>query len=187
MSKYLIAGLGNIGPEYLDTRHNIGFKVVEELALRQGASFSIDRHAFITEIKTKGKSLILIKPTTFMNLSGKAIKHWLSQEKIPLEHLLVITDDIAIPFGSLRLKKQGSSGGHNGLKSIEEHLGSNQYHRQRFGVGSHFAKGKQVEYVLGNFNPDEQITLPETIVKAADQALCFALEGADQAMNKYNS
>jgi PTH1 family peptidyl-tRNA hydrolase len=121
-----------------------------------------------------------------MNLSGKAIQHWLSQEKIPVENLLVITDDIALPFGSLRLKKQGSSGGHNGLKSIEEHLQSHQYHRLRFGVGSDFAKGRQVDYVLGNFSPDEQISLPLFIEKAADQTLSFALEGADQAMNKYN-
>jgi len=148
--KYLIAGLGNVGAEYELTRHNIGFLVLDQLA--QDQKFEQDRHVFKTEIKHKGRSLHLIKPTTYMNLSGKAVSYWLKELKIPKENLLVITDDIAIPFGKIRIRKKGSAGGHNGLKNIEELTGGQDYARLRFGVGDDFSKGRQVDYVLSNFN-----------------------------------
>src|ERR1051326_5483352 len=156
MSKFLFAGLGNIGEEYVDTRHNIGFKVVDALAKTAGVPFKADRLAAVAEIKFKGKILILIKPSTFMNLSGKAVNYWLQQEKIPLENLLVITDDLALPFGTLRLKGKGSDGGHNGLTSIIEHLGTAEFARLRFGIGNDFSKGKQSDHVLGNWSSEEE-------------------------------
>src|SRR3989338_10036173 len=149
--KYLIVGLGNPGAKYAETRHNIGFKVVEALAKELGGSFSTQKVAEKAEVKYKGRIFILIKPTTYMNLSGKAVNYYLQQEKIPQENLLVITDDIALPFGTIRLKGSGSDGGHNGLKNIIESLGNANYARLRFGVGSEFVKGKQINHVLGNF------------------------------------
>ena len=153
--KYIVAGLGNVGEEYEGTRHNTGFMVVDRLAKSAEARWELSRHAYRTEIKLKGRTIILLKPTTYMNLSGKAIKYWLMQEKVELSRLLVVVDDIALPLGELRMKKQGSGGGHNGLKNIEEMLGSNAYCRLRVGVGNDFARGRQIDYVLGQYSEGE--------------------------------
>ncbi|WP_347158297.1 aminoacyl-tRNA hydrolase [Pontibacter chitinilyticus] len=186
--KYLIVGLGNIGPEYADTRHNIGFMVLDYLAQKYGAAtFEVSRHAFVTEIKSKGRTYVLVKPTTYMNLSGKAVGHYLNSLKLPAEQLLVITDDIALPFGKIRIRAKGSAGGHNGLKNIEETLGHNNYPRLRFGVGDAFHKGKQVDYVLSKFSPDEQAELQTLIEKAADAALAFGTIGLERTMNQFNT
>ena len=185
--KYLIVGLGNIGPEYANNRHNIGFMVLEYLAKKHDGTFDTGRHAFVTEIKTKGRSFTLIKPTTYMNLSGKAVGHWLSTLKIPASQMLVITDDLALPFGKLRLRAKGSAGGHNGLKHIEETLGTTEYPRLRFGVDAQFAKGRQVDYVLSPFTADEQIDLPTLIERAADMAISFGTIGLERTMNFYNT
>lgn len=185
--KYLLVGLGNIGPEYANTRHNIGFMVLDYLAKKYEASFDSGRHAFVTEIKTNGRSYTLIKPTTYMNLSGKAVSHWLSTLKIPASHMLVITDDLALPYGKLRLRAKGSAGGHNGLKHIEETLGTTDYPRLRFGVDAQFAKGRQVDYVLSPFTPDEQIELPTLIEKAAEMSISFGTIGLERTMNFFNT
>lgn len=184
--KYLLVGLGNIGPEYADTRHNIGFMVLDYLAKKHEASFDISRHAFVTEIKHKGKSFTLVKPTTYMNLSGKAVAHYLSAGKIPVENMLVITDDLALPYGKLRMRAKGSAGGHNGLKHIEETLGNNEYARLRFGVGDNFSKGRQVDYVLSAFSKEELETLPELIEQAANMSLSFGAIGLERTMNFFN-
>jgi peptidyl-tRNA hydrolase, PTH1 family len=184
--KYLLVGLGNIGPEYADTRHNIGFMVLDYLARKHDAAFDISRHAFVTEFKHKGKSYTLVKPTTYMNLSGKAVAHYLTSLKIPAEQMLVITDDLALPFGKLRLRAKGSAGGHNGLKHIEETLGSNQYPRLRFGVSDNFSKGRQVDYVLSPFSKEEQDQLPALIEQAADMCLSFGTIGLERTMNFFN-
>lgn len=185
--KYLIVGLGNIGPEYAETRHNIGFMVLDYLAKKFDAQFETGRHSFVTEIKTKGRTFVLVKPTTYMNLSGKAVQHWLSNLKLPVEQMMVITDDIAIPFGKIRIRTKGSAGGHNGLKHIEQTLGHNNYPRLRFGVGDSFHKGKQVDYVLSNFSNDEQIELQTLIEKAADSVIAFGTIGLERTMNQYNT
>lgn len=182
--KYLIAGLGNIGDEYANTRHNIGFSVVDGLA--GDAKFTQDRHAFVAEIKFKGRTLVLIKPTTYMNLSGKAVQFWLQTEKIPLENLLVVTDDIALPFGTIRIKAKGSDGGHNGLKHIQEILGTAEYARLRFGVGSEFSKGRQSDYVLGKWNEEERKTLPERVQKCTEAVKAFTTIGIQLTMTNYN-
>ena len=184
--KYLIAGLGNIGPEYANTRHNIGFMVVDELAAKEGAKFSFEKLAFTSEIKHKGRTIHLIKPTTYMNLSGKAVNYWLQIHKVPVENLLVIIDDLALPFGKLRMRPQGSAAGHNGLKDIEQVLGHNNYARLRFGIGSNFPKGRQADYVLGEFNKDEAAGLHEPIAKACDMVMGFCTVGLAMTMNKYN-
>lgn len=187
MSKYLIACLGNIGSEYEETRHNIGFKVADELAIPGQSQFLQDRLAFKCEVKVKGKTMVVIKPTTFMNLSGKAVNYWMQAEKIKVENLLVITDDIALPFGTLRIKPKGSDGGHNGLKSIQETLGSDVYARLRFGVGSNFTKGRQVDYVLGTWNTEELITLNDRIKMAAEMAKSFCSIGLQLTMTNFNN
>ena len=185
--KFLVLCLGNIGPEYADTRHNIGFLVGDYLATKFDAPrFEIGRHAFVTEIKSKGHSYVLVKPTTYMNLSGKAATHWLSTLKIPVANMVVVTDDLALPFGKLRLKGQGSAGGHNGLKSIQESIGTDVYARLRFGVDANFPKGRQVDYVLNPFSADEQIDLPARIEKAAEAVLAFGALGLERAMNVVN-
>ncbi len=185
---YLLAGLGNIGPEYANTRHNIGFLVLDFLAREHGAApFEVGRHAFTTTISHKGRKFVLVKPTTYMNLSGKAVQHHLTANKIPVENLLVITDDLALPFGKLRLKGQGSAGGHNGLKHIQETLQSLAYARLRFGVGAEFGRGKQVDYVLSPFSADEQIDLPTRIEKAGEIALSFGTIGLERTMNFFNT
>ena len=185
--KYLIVGLGNIGPEYAETRHNIGFMVLDYLAKKHEAQFETGRHAFVAEIKSKGRTFVLVKPTTYMNLSGKAVGHWLSTSKLTPEQMLVITDDIAIPFGKIRIRTKGSAGGHNGLKHIEQTLGHNNYPRMRFGVGDDFHKGKQVDYVLSNFSNDEQAELQTLIEKAADAVISFGTIGLERTMNFYNT
>jgi peptidyl-tRNA hydrolase, PTH1 family len=184
--KFLIAGLGNIGPEYELTRHNIGFLVLDQLADQYKAGFKLDRLAEKAEFRHKGKTLHLIKPTTYMNLSGKAIAYWLQDLKISKENLLVIVDDIALPFGSLRLRTKGSSAGHNGLKNIEELLAGQEYSRLRFGIGNEFSKGQQVDFVLSNFSQDEFTKLPEVMKKANEMVLSFCLQGAAKTMTAYN-
>lgn len=184
--KYLIVGLGNPGSEYEETRHNIGFKVVDALAKELGGSFSLNKAAFRAEVKFKGRTLILIKPITYMNLSGKAVNYWLQAEKIPLENLLVITDDIALPFGKLRMKGKGSDGGHNGLKDIQATLKTQDYVRLRFGVGNDFAKGRQADYVLGQWSKEEQLALPERIDVATQFLKSFAAVGLEMTMTQWN-
>lgn len=184
--KYLIAGLGNIGVEYELTRHNIGFLVLDRLADVNKVSFNLTRHAEKTELKHKGRQLHLIKPTTYMNLSGKAISYWLKELAIPKENLLVIVDDIALPFGTLRMRSKGSAAGHNGLKNIEEVLGSQDYPRLRFGIGNDYQKGQQVNYVLSNFKQEEFKVLPELMDKASEMILSFCTQGLDRTMNHYN-
>lgn len=185
--KYLFAGLGNIGEEYQNTRHNIGFKVVDALANASASIFTQDRLAFVTEIKFKSRVIILIKPTTFMNLSGKAIQYWLQKEKISINNLLVITDDISLPFGSIRIKAKGSDGGHNGLKSIAETLQTQEFPRLRFGIGNNFSKGKQSDYVLGKWNDDEIKILSDRIKIACEAVQSFSTIGIAHTMNFYNN
>lgn len=185
--KYLIAGLGNIGEEYRHTRHNIGFDVAEAFAAKHGASFHNDRLADVAECKWKGKTFVVIKPTTYMNLSGKAVKYWMDKEKISLENILVIMDELALPLEVLRLRPGGSDAGHNGLKSIQESLGSNQYPRLRFGIGNDFPKGRQVDYVLGRWNPKEAPLIQEKIDKCVEIIESFAAIGIARTMNAYNN
>jgi PTH1 family peptidyl-tRNA hydrolase len=185
--KYLIAGLGNIGPEYELTRHNIGFLTLDQLADKNGSNFTSSRLAYTAEFRHKGKSIHLIKPTTFMNLSGKAVNYWMKDLKIPLENVLVITDDIALPYGKLRLRPKGSNGGHNGLRNIEEVLGTQEFARLRFGVGGDFPKGKQIDYVLGQFDRNEFAELPLHIDKACEAAISFCTIGLALTMNQFNS
>lgn len=185
--KYLIVGLGNPGEKYSETRHNIGFKVLEEFVREQGGTFQTDRHADVASVKFKGRSIICIKPTTFMNLSGKAVNYWMQTEKIPRENILVITDDIALPFGKLRLKGKGSDGGHNGLKDIIAVLGRNDFPRLRFGVGDDFSKGRQVDYVLGVWTGQELTQLTERIQTATEFIKSFATIGLARTMNVWNN
>ncbi len=187
MSKFLIVGLGNIGDEYAGTRHNIGFKVLDAITKENNLKFNTSRLADVAEYKFKGKTLILIKPSTYMNLSGKAVNYWLQAEKISIENLLVITDDIALPLGTLRLKGKGSDGGHNGLKSIQESLNTPNYARLRFGVGSEFSKGKQVDYVLGKWTKEEEILLNPRIQTAVQMVQGFAAIGLQRTMTAYNN
>ena len=185
--KFLVLCLGNIGPEYAATRHNIGFMVADYLAAKFAAPrFETGRHAFVTEFRHKGHAYALVKPTTYMNLSGKAAAHWLATLKVPVENLLVVTDDLALPFGKLRLKGQGSAGGHNGLKDIQATLGTDVYARLRFGVDANFPKGRQVDYVLNPFSADELIELPTRIEQAAEAVLAFGALGLERAMNVVN-
>ncbi|MCA0363726.1 MAG: aminoacyl-tRNA hydrolase [Bacteroidetes bacterium] len=184
--KYLIVGLGNIGPEYHETRHNVGFMILDKLAEKKELTFKVDRLASVAEFKHKGRSITLIKPTTYMNLSGKALNYWMSQLKIPIENVLTIVDDLALPVGKLRLKAQGSSAGHNGLKNIEEILGNNVYPRLKVGIGSDFPKGRQVDYVLGKFLIDERIEIDLKTEKAIDMILSFCTQGITPTMNFYN-
>ena len=184
--KYLIVGLGNIGPEYVGTRHNIGFDIADKLVKELGGSFSILRLAYYAEVSWKGRKLHVIKPTTFMNLSGKAVNYWMQQLNIPLENVLVIVDDLAIPLGKLRLKLQGSSAGHNGLKSIEATCGGQAYPRLRFGISDNFAKGRQVDYVLARFDKDEQLELPALIDKSVALIQSFVTIGPAQTMTAFN-
>lgn len=184
--KYLVAGLGNIGPEYYHTRHNIGFKIADALAEQAGASFVPDRLADKAEIKFKGRTIHIIKPTTYMNLSGKSIRYWLQELKLQPSNLMVVVDDIALPFGKVRLRSKGGDAGHNGLKSINELLGGNQYPRLRFGIGNEFFAGQQVDYVLGKWNEEEQAALPDGIKTATEAVKAFTTLGIQRAMNMYN-
>lgn len=185
--KYLIAGLGNPGPEYELTRHNIGFLVLDQLAGKFDEEFTTARLVEKSELKHKGRHLILIKPQTYMNLSGKAVSYWLNDLKIPRENLLVIVDDVALPFGSLRMRTKGSAAGHNGLKNIEQLMGSQEYARLRFGIGDNFHRGQQADYVLSNFTQEEFTALPEHINKAVDMVLSFCSIGAARTMSLYNT
>lgn len=184
--KYLIAGLGNIGDEYASTRHNIGFVVAEALARLSGVSFTSGRYADVARLRVKNKSLVLIKPNTYMNLSGKAVRYWLDHEKIPLENLLVVVDDIALAPGQLRLKIKGGDGGHNGLSSIIETLGTEDFARLRFGIGNDFAKGYQVDYVLGKWSKAEEEIIVPKIADAVEMVKSFAMEGAEITMTRFN-
>ena len=185
--KYLIVGLGNIGPEYELTRHNIGFLVLDRMAEQYGNDkFEQGRHAFTSVLKHKGRNIYLVKPTTYMNLSGKAVNFWLQELKIPKENLLIITDDIAIPYGTIRIRKKGSAGGHNGLESIENLTGGQNYARLRIGVGDNFRKGKQVDYVLSPFTNKEVKDLVHLLDHAVMASLAFCTIGVDRAMSQYN-
>lgn len=185
--KYLIAGLGNIGQEYSETRHNIGFKVLDALAEASNTVFKDGRRAMVAEIKHRGRILVLIKPTTYMNLSGKALHYWLQKEKIPIENLLVVTDDLALPYGKIRIRAKGSDAGHNGLKSINELLETDQYARLRFGIGNEFSKGQQIDYVLGTWDEEELKLLPERIKMCTEAILAFPILGIQRTMNFYNN
>lgn len=187
MSKFLIVGLGNIGDEYKDTRHNIGFMILDAIAKKNEFKFRTDRLADIAEYKFKGKTLILVKPSTYMNLSGKAVNYWLQAEKISKENLLVITDDIALPLGALRMKGKGSDGGHNGLKNIQEVLTTSEYARLRVGVGNEFQKGRQVDYVLGKWNSEEEKILSPRIELSIEIIQAFATIGLQRTMSAYNN
>ncbi|MET4080748.1 PTH1 family peptidyl-tRNA hydrolase [Pedobacter sp. UYP30] len=184
--KYLIVGLGNIGAEYAHTRHNIGFDIADELVNNLGGNFEIGRLAYHAEVGFKARKLHVVKPTTFMNLSGKAVSHWMKELKISPENVLVLVDDLALPFGKLRLKLQGSSAGHNGLKSIEEVCGGQNYARLRFGIGSGFAKGRQVDYVLGAFDKKEQKELPILVTRSVALIKSFVTIGPAQTMTDFN-
>lgn len=186
MKKFLIAGLGNIGDKYKKTRHNIGFLILDELAENQKVVFETKKLGDIARFKYKGRTFILLKPNTYMNLSGKAVKYWQTIEKIPLENILVITDDLNLPFKTIRIKAKGSSGGHNGLTHINDLLQTQNYARMRFGVGNGFHKGSQVDYVLGTWNQEEKEVLPERIEKSTKAILSFALAGINNTMNEFN-
>ena len=184
--KYLIVGLGNIGREYENTRHNIGFSILDAFAEASNTVFSDMRYGAVGRATVKGRSLILLKPSTYMNLSGNAVRYWLQKENIPLENLLVVVDDLALPIGTLRLKPKDSDAGHNGLKHICEILGTPNYARLRFGLGNDFPRGMQVEYVLGTFPPEQRVLLPERCEKACEIIKSFCLAGIAITMNQYN-
>lgn len=186
MKKYLIVGLGNIGPEYAQTRHNIGFKILDALANQENLSFETAKLGDVTTFKIKGRSALLLKPSTYMNLSGKALHYWMEKENIPLENVLVITDDINLEFGVIRVKTKGSNGGHNGLKDIQNTLNTVNYNRFRFGVGADFGKGRQVDYVLGKWNDDEKTALVERLEKSTEVIKSFILSGITNTMNQFN-
>lgn len=184
--KYLIACLGNIGAEYENTRHNTGFRIGDRLAKDLEATFVTSRLAQVAEVKFRGKTLIIIKPTTYMNLSGRAVKYWLDEEKIPLENLLVVSDEIALPLGTIRLRKKGADAGHNGLTDIIAKLGTNVFSRLRFGIGNDFPPGHQVDYVLGEWKPSEEPIVEETMDKAVEAIKSFIVQGPDRTMNQFN-
>ena len=191
--KYLIVGLGNPGEEYEQTRHNIGYmaldrfvKTINEENPANSCSFSIDRHAYVAQTKVKGRSLVLVKPTTFMNLSGKAVKYWLDKEKIPVENMLIIVDDLALDLGAIRLRMGGSDGGHNGLKDIIASLGHNKFNRLRFGIGNHFARGRQIDFVLGKIEGEDWNVVDEKLNTCCDIIKSFVTIGMDRTMNLFN-
>ena len=186
MKKYLIVGLGNIGAKYANTRHNVGFNILDYFVKDEDAQFETVKLGDVAKIKVKGRSIIFLKPSTYMNLSGKAVKYWLTKEKIPLENLLIVTDDLNLPFGSLRLKTKGSDGGHNGLKDIQEKLQTTKYNRFRFGISDSFSKGSQVDYVLGKWDSEESEKLPERLKRCKEAIISFVLSGVSETMNRYN-
>lgn len=183
---YLIFGLGNIGEQYNHTRHNIGFDVIDAIAKELDLSFTLQKHAMITEGRVKNKTFLLVKPTTFMNLSGKAVQYYMQLHKVTADNILVITDDLALDVGTIRLRSKGSHGGHNGLRNIEETLNSQQYPRLRFGIGNQFDKHRQIDFVLGKWKTDEAPVISQKIDKASEAVKSFMLEGISQAMTKYN-
>lgn len=185
--KYLIVGLGNIGPDYHNTRHNIGFTVLDALAGASNVVFEDKRYGFVTQMKLKNKTLILLKPSTYMNLSGMAVRYWMQKENIEPENLLVIVDDLALPFGTLRLKPSGSDAGHNGLRNIQDVLGTNVYPRIRFGLGNDYPKGAQVHFVLSRWNDEEAELLPARVEKAVEMIKSFCLQGLQLTMTQFNN
>lgn len=186
MKKYLIVGLGNIGAKYVNTRHNIGFKVVDFFAKQENESFQTAKLGDLAECKIKGKTVFLLKPNTYMNLSGKAVKYWMDKENIPIENVLVITDDLNLPFGTVRIKAKGSDGGHNGLKNIQAVLATTEYPRFRFGISDQFKKGQQVNYVLGEWDETEKGALPERLALCREAITSFVLAGLSTTMNTFN-
>ncbi len=187
MKKFLIVGLGNIGPEYVGTRHNAGFMVVDSLAESADAQWRSCRYGDMATVKVKNCELMLLKPSTFMNLSGVAVRYWMNKEKLPLENLLVVVDDLALPFGTIRLRHGGSDAGHNGLKNIASELGTQAYNRLRFGIGNEFARGGQIDFVLGKFPAEEMEKLPERLKTACEAIKAYALSGIAFAMTHYNN
>lgn len=185
--KYLIAGLGNIGKEYENTRHNIGFKILDALAGASNVVFNDSRYGFVADMKFKARTYVLLRPTTYMNLSGRAVNYWLKKENIPLENLLVLVDDIALPFGTIRIKSKGSDGGHNGLRNITDVLGTDQYARLRFGIGDDFHKGYQVNYVLSDWSREEEKELPFLIDQCMEAVKSFGTLGVERTMNFFNT
>jgi PTH1 family peptidyl-tRNA hydrolase len=185
--KYLIVGIGNVGEAYVHTRHNVGFDVVDAFAAKHGLAFQPGRYADLAEGRWKGKQLMLIKPTTYVNLSGKAVKYWLDKEKVPMQNLLVVVDDVALPLDAVRLRPGGSDGGHNGLKHIQEMLGTQQFARLRFGIGQHYPKGHQVEYVLGKWRPEEWEIVQKKIMLCVDIVESFISRGIEATMNDFNA
>lgn len=186
MKKFLIVGLGNIGEEYAETRHNIGFKILDAISKEEDFSFETAKLGDVGNFKVKGRSILCLKPSTYMNRSGKAVKYWMEKENIPLENLLIITDDINLSFGTIRLKTKGSDGGHNGLKDIQQHLLTTNYNRLRFGVGSDFGKGKQIDYVLGEWNVEERDALVKRYERIRELVRAFVLSGVNRTMNEFN-
>ena len=186
MRKFLIVGLGNIGEKYANTRHNIGFQILDALAKDQDVRFETEKLGDITRFRNKGKSFILLKPSTFMNLSGKAVKYWMTKEKIQLDNICIVTDDKNIDFGAIRIKTKGSAGGHNGLKDIQEKLQTQQYNRFRFGIGENYSKGRQIDFVLGSWSKEEQSQLIERIPVATKAILSFGTDGMNNTMNMFN-
>jgi PTH1 family peptidyl-tRNA hydrolase len=185
--KYLIVGLGNIGAEYENTRHNIGFKILDALAEASNITFTPDRYASKAVYRFKGRQFVLIKPSTYVNLSGKAVNYWMQKEKVPIDKVMVLTDDLALNFGHIRIKAKGSDGGHNGLKNINELLGMNNYARLRFGIGKEFSMGQQIDYVLGKWDAEEEKALPERIGKCIEVIKGFGTIGIQRTMNQYNN
>lgn len=186
MRKFLIVGLGNIGDKYHNTRHNIGFKILDFFAEQEACTFETQKLGDIANYKIKGRTVVFLKPSTYMNLSGKAVLYWLTKEKIPLENLLIITDDLNLPFGTLRLKTKGSDGGHNGLKDIQDKLNTTKYNRFRFGISDAFSKGRQIDYVLGEWTEEEDKKLPERLKKSVELINSFVLAGVNTTMNEFN-
>ncbi|MCQ2342024.1 MAG: aminoacyl-tRNA hydrolase [Paludibacteraceae bacterium] len=186
MGKFLIVGLGNIGDEYHNTRHNIGFKILDAFAEASNIAFEDKRYGFIGKGRIKNAELVLLKPSTFMNLSGNAVRYWMNEEKIPLENLLVLVDDLNLPFGTIRIRKQGSNGGHNGLGHIQQVLGTDNYARVRFGLGNDYPKGAQIHFVLGQWTEDEEKAMPERLAITNQIIPSFCLQGIDKTMNLYN-
>ena len=186
MKKFLIVGLGNIGEKYNDTRHNIGFKILDEIALKEKATFESQKLGSVASFRFKGRTFILLKPSTYMNLSGKAVKYWMIKENISLENVLIICDDLNLNFGAIRVKAKGSDGGHNGLKDINAVLQTQQYARFRFGVGSKFSKGRQVDFVLGKWDTDEEKLIPERLEKSHAIVKSFGTAGLNNTMNTFN-
>ena len=184
---HLIVGLGNIGPEYAETRHNIGFKVLDALAGASNLVFADKRYGFITELKLKNQTLFLLKPSTYMNLSGNAVRYWLQQEKIPIENMLVLVDDLNLPFGTIRIRKQGSNGGHNGLGNIQSVLGTDAYARVRFGIGNEYTRGAQINFVLGEWTEEEKKQIDERLKVTTEIIPSFCLAGIDRTMNQFNN
>lgn len=185
--KYLIVGLGNVGEEYWGTRHNIGFRIVNTLVEKENATFTEERYGAVARLRIKNCEVIILKPNTYMNLSGTAVRYWMQKEKIQLENILVAVDDLSLPFGTIRIKSKGSDGGHNGLKNITAMLGTDGFTRLRFGLGNDFPRGGQIDYVLGHFPEDQEKILPDRLGIAIDAIRCFCLSGVENAMNQYNN